>query len=94
MVFRSLLSSEKERLFLDILKTPEFDYPDGWGARFQAWLEEQAAEGRPLGDIVRRIDLPGVEPGVVDDSWDLLERHVSWLLERGDARLVRIEIVA
>jgi hypothetical protein len=92
--FRALRPSEKERLFLDILKTPDFEVPDGWGARFHAWLEEEAAEGRSLGEIGLRIDLPRTAMDAPIDPWDLLERHVSWLLERGYARVVRIEVVA
>lgn len=90
-MFRALSRSEKERLFLDILEKPPFGYKGSWGEWFHAWLEDQAAEGRPLGEISQRLDLPPYEGSRVDDAWNFLERHICWLIERGHARVVRIE---
>jgi hypothetical protein len=89
-----MLLSEKQRLFLDILKVPQFAYRDGWGAKFHAWLEEQAADGKTLGEIARRIDLPHYGDAAIGDSWQLLNEHVAWMIEHGYARVVRIEVVA
>ena len=94
MVYRGLSLSDKERLFLDILTSPSFADESGWGARFHAWLEEQAAEGRSLGEIVRRIDLPRSSENGARDSWQILNEHVAWMIEQGHARVVRIEVVA
>jgi hypothetical protein len=94
VTYRQLSVSEKERLFLDILSAPSFVDATGWSARFHAWLEEQAADGRALGEIARRIDLPRSDDGGARCGWRLLDAHVRWLIEEGNARVVRIEVIA
>ena len=91
--FRALPRSEKERLYLDILDTPPLDHKGSWGEWLHTWLEDQSAEGRRLGEIAERMDFPTYQDAVVDDPWNFLERHVSWLIEQGYVRLVRIEAV-
>jgi hypothetical protein len=93
-VYRGLSLPERQRLFLDILTSPSFADTAGWGARFHAWLEEQAADGRSLGEIARRIDLPRSSEDSGADPWQLLNEHVAWMIEQGHARVVRIEIIA
>jgi len=56
--FRALPRSEKEQLYLDILETPPFDFKGSWGEWLHTWLEDQSAEGRPLGEIAKRMDFP------------------------------------
>jgi hypothetical protein len=92
--YRNLPVAERRRLFIDVLTTPQFADPTGWGACFHAWLEEQAAEGRTLGEIARRIDLPEPVRAGASDSWQLLDDHVVWMIEEAHARVVRIEVVA
>jgi hypothetical protein len=91
--FRALPRAEQEKLYLDILETPPFDHKGSWGEWLHAWLEDQSAEGRPLGEIARRMDFPTYQDSSVDDPWVFLERHVCWLIERGYVRVVRIEAV-
>ena len=91
--FRALERSEKEQLFLDIRDTPPLDHKGSWGEWLHTWLEDQAAEGRPLGEIAKRMDFPTYQDASIDDPWNFLERHVCWLIERGYVRLVRIEVV-
>ena len=93
-VYRGLSRPDRARLFLDVLGSPSFADEAGWGARFHAWIEEQAAEGRPLGEIVRRIDLPRSSADSGADPWQILDEHVAWMIEQGHARLVRIEVIA
>lgn len=93
IVFRALSRLEKERLFLDIRETPPFAYQGSWGEWFHTWLEDQSAEGRCLGEIAGRLDFPAYRDTNVDDPWNFLERHVSWLIEHAYARIVRIEVV-
>ena len=90
-IFRALSRTEKESLFLDILEKPPFENKGSWGEWFHAWLEDQAAEGRPLGEISRRMDFPRYLDSLPDDPWRFLERHICWMIERGHARVVRIE---
>lgn len=90
-IFRALPRTEKESLFLDILEKPRFDHKGSWGEWLHAWIEDQAAEGRPLGEISTRMDFPTYQEATVDDPWNFLERHVCWLIEQGCARVVRIE---
>ncbi len=91
--FRQLQRAEQEQLFLDILKSPGFTHAGTWGEWFHAWLEDQSAEGRTLGQIAARLDLPSYRDGDAKDPWEFLERHVSWLIEQGLARVVRIEVI-
>ncbi len=91
--FRALARARKEELFLDILETPSFDHKGSWGEWLHIWLEDQAAEGRSLGEIAGRMDFPTYQDASVDDPWIFLERHVCWLIERGYVRVVRIEVV-
>jgi len=93
-VYRDLSLPEKQRLFLDILTSPSFADSEGWGAHFHAWLEEQAAEGRSLGEIARRIDLPRSSEDSGADPWQILNDYVAWMIEHGHARVVRIEVIA
>lgn len=92
--FRTLPRIEKERLFLDILGTPALECKGSWGEWLHTWIEDQAAEGHALGEIARRMDYPTYADGHADEPWNFLERHVSWMIDRGLARLVRIEVVA
>ena len=91
--FRALQRSEKEKLYLDILETPPFDFKGSWGEWLHTWLEDQSAEGRPLGEIAKRMDFPTYQDTSVDDPWIFLERHVCWLVEQGYVRVVRIEAI-
>jgi len=91
--FRELSRQEQERLFLDILKIPPFAHKGSWGEWLHCWLTDQAAEGRSLGEIAARMDLPVYPDGSGDEAWDLLERHVGWLIDHAYARVVRIEVV-
>ena len=63
------------------------------GPFLHTWLEDQSAEGRRLGEIAEHMDFPTYQDATVDDPWNFLERHVSWLIEQGYVRLVRIEAV-
>ena len=92
--YLALPRSERETLFLDVLKTPPFRTKGSWGEWFHAWLEDQCAEGRWLGEIARRIDLPVYYDDGGIDSWQFLERHVCWLISQGYARVVRVQIIA
>jgi hypothetical protein len=94
MAYRGLSRADRQRIFLDILTTPTFSDRTAWGACFHAWVEEQAAEGRTLGEIARRIDLPSHAGEESEQSWQLLDDHVVWMIEHAHARVVRIEIVA
>lgn len=92
--YRRMSRPDKEGLFLDILETPPFPDKDGWGVRFHAWLEEQAAEGRTLGEIALLLDLPDSGDEGLGNSWRTLDEYISWLIGHGYARVVRIEIIA
>ena len=92
--YLALPRCEREALFLDVLKTPPFRTKGSWGEWFHAWLEDQCAEGRWLGEIARRIDLPVYYDDGGIDSWQFLERHVCWLISQGYARVVRVQIIA
>lgn len=94
--FDDLPASERKKLFLDVLKTPPFSTPGTWGEWFHAWLEDQAAEGRSLAEIAQRLDLPRYDDGhgIEDESWELLDRHVVWMIDRGYARVVLIRVVS
>jgi len=92
--YRGLSLPDRAGLFLDVLTSPSFADEAGWGARFHAWVEEQAAEGRSLGEIARRIDLPRSSADSGTDPWQILDEHVAWMIEQGHARVVRIEVVA
>jgi hypothetical protein len=92
--FRSLPREAKERLFLDVLGTPPFGGAGTWGERFHYWLEEQAAEGLPLGQIARRMDLPWDRDEATPSPWRLLDAYVAWMIAGGFGRVVRIEVVA
>jgi hypothetical protein len=91
--FRALGRTEKEGLFLQILETPAFDYKGSWGEWLHTWIEDQSAEGRPLGEIAGRMDFPTYQDACVDDPWIFLERHVYWLSEQGYVRVIRIEAI-
>ena len=91
--FERLSRAEQERLFLDILEKPAGTGTGTWGAWFHAWLEEQCAEGRSLGEIAARIDLPSYADERCD-GWTFLMRHVRWMVESGYARIVRIQVLA
>jgi hypothetical protein len=93
VAFRALARSEQEQLFLDILGTPPLTNRGSWGEWLHTWLEDQAAEGRPLGEIAKRMDFPAYQDSSLDEPWNFLERHVSWLIDRGYLRLVRIDVV-
>lgn len=94
-LFRSLPREDKEGLFLDVLGTPPFEGAGTWGERFHYWLEEQAAEGLPLGQIARRMDVPWDRDEADQPSpWRLLDAYVAWMIEGGFGRVVRIEVVA
>ena len=92
--FRALSKSEKKRLFLDFQKTPPFVEKGSWGEWFHSWLEDQAAEGRCLGEIEKRVDLPPYLDCQINEPWFFLERHVGWLIQNGYARVVRIEVLS
>ena len=92
--FRGMTRTEKERLFLDILDTPPLRHRGRWGEWLHTWLEDQAAEGRPLGEIAKRMDFPTYQNADLDDPWNFLERHVNWMLEHGYVRVIRIEVIA
>lgn len=92
--FRALPRAEKQNLFLDILETPPFAYKGSWGEWFHAWLVDQSAEGRTLGEIAARLDFPSYLDEGVSDHWSFLERHVCWLIENAYAQVVRITLVS
>lgn len=92
--FCSLSREEKEQLFLDIIKAPPFATKGTWGEWFHTWLEDQAAEGFPLGAIAARIDLPSYENADPTEAWHMLDRHITWLIDNGFARVVSIRVVA
>ena len=92
--FNVLPRAEKERLFLDVIKTPPFAAQGTWGEWFHAWLEDQAAEGLSLGQIASRIDLPNYMDALASGPWELLDNHVEWMIENGFARVVYIQVIA
>ncbi len=92
--FRNLTRAEKEYLLLDILETPPLQHRGSWGEWLHTWLEDQSAEGRPLGEIAKRMDFPTYQDACEDDPWNFLERHICWLIEQGYVRVVRVETVA
>jgi len=92
--FRALPRAEQEQLFLDIIKTPAFTHKGSFGEWFHCWLEDQSAESRPLGEIAKRLDFPNYRDADIEDPWAFFIRHISWLIEEGYARVVRIVVVA
>lgn len=90
--FDRLTRGQQERLFLDVLEKPDHATRGTWSEWFHAWLEDQSAEGRSLGEIAKRFDLPPYDDGI-GDAWELLVRHVRWMVASGHARVVRIEVI-
>lgn len=96
-IFKGLYRFEKEILYLDLRERPAFPPESEWALRFHDWLEKQVRAGRSLGEIVRAEDFPreqeggrGEQADPASDPWSALDAHVTWLLELGVARAIRL----